>query len=80
MLRLLLVGLALVLRNVYVWLHWEVLARPRPGYRAVDLSQLPLRALLHWLEHEVEQSLGLATQRSASRPPPTELGQATAPL
>src|SRR4029077_1051537 len=41
-LRLLFVGLALLLRNVYVWLHWEVLARRRRGYRVVDLNQLPL--------------------------------------
>ncbi len=31
--RLLYVGMALMLRNVWVWLHWTVLARPRRGGR-----------------------------------------------
>src|SRR5581483_292378 len=32
--RLFLVGVALILRNVWVWLHWQVLSRPRRGWRA----------------------------------------------
>jgi putative transposase len=67
-LRLLLVGLALVLRNVYVWLHWEVLARRRRGYRVVDLSQLPLKGLLLWLQEVVEGLLGPITERPSERP------------
>jgi putative transposase len=31
LLRLRYVGLALILRNVWVWLHWEVLSQPRRG-------------------------------------------------
>ena len=67
-LRLLFVGLALVLRNVYVWLHWEVLAHKCRGRRRVDLSQLPLRAMLHWLVRAVEALLGVTESRPSERP------------
>lgn len=68
LLRLLFVGLALVLRNVYVWLHWEVLAKKRRGKRRVDLNQLPLRAMLHWLLRVVEAFLGVNESRLSERP------------
>jgi len=68
LLRLLFVGLALVLRNVYVWLHWEVLAYKRRGKRRVDLNQLPLRAMLHWLLRVVEAWLGVKESMPSERP------------
>lgn len=69
LLRLLYVGLALILRNVYVWLHWEVLAYKRRGYRVVDLDQLPLRAMLLWLEKVAETLLGgVLSERPSERP------------
>ena len=68
LLRLLFVGLALVLRNVYVWLHWEVLAHKRRGKRRVDLNQLPLRAMLHWLLRVVEALLGVKESMPSERP------------
>jgi Transposase DDE domain len=70
LLRLLFVGLALLLRNVYVWLHWEVLAHRRRGYRAVDLNQLPLKAVLRWLAAWAEALFGLNLERPAERPFP----------
>lgn len=70
LLRLLFVGLALLLRNVYVWLHWEVLAYRRRGCRVVDLNQLPLKAVLRWLAVWAEELLGLNLERSAERPFP----------
>jgi len=69
-LRLLFVGLALVLRNVYVWVHWEVLARKRRGKRRVDLDQLPLLGMLHWLLRVVEAILGVKEEVSSERPWP----------
>lgn len=57
-LRLLFVGLALLLRNVWVWLHYEVLAERRRGGRRLQLGLLPLAALLVWLVHEAEARLG----------------------
>jgi hypothetical protein len=71
LLRLLYVGLALILRNVWVWLHWQVLARPRRGARIIDLGQLPFRAMLLWLQHYAEQLLGVCDEVHAQRPLPT---------
>lgn len=69
-LRLFYVGLALLLRNEYVWLHWEVLAYKRRGYRAVDLNQLPLQAMLGWLALWAVELFGLNLERQAQRPFP----------
>ena len=67
-LRLLIVGLALVLRNVWVWLHWEVLAKKRRGWRRVDLTQLTFEGLLHWLQQVAEERFGLHDQVISERP------------
>jgi hypothetical protein len=71
LLRLLYIALALILRNVWVWLHWEVLAHPRRGQRRVDLNQLPFAALLLWLQNWAEQTLGVCDQTPTHRPIPT---------
>jgi hypothetical protein len=68
LLRLLYVGVALILRNVWVWLHWEVLAQPRRGGRRLDLAQLTFRAMLLWLQHLAEELLGVCDQVQAARP------------
>src|SRR5436190_15096634 len=57
--RLLSVGIALILRNVWVWLHRTVLARPRRGSREIRLDMLRFRRMLLWLAHVVEQRLGV---------------------
>jgi hypothetical protein len=44
LLRLLYVGIELILRNVWVWLHWQVLAERKRGYRRVDLGRMSFRA------------------------------------
>jgi hypothetical protein len=59
LLRLLYMGIALVLRNVWVWLHWEQLAIQRRGGRRVDLSQLRFCQMLLWLQHVAEFTLGV---------------------
>jgi hypothetical protein len=59
LLRLLYVAVALILRNVWVWLHWQVLAARRRGGRRVDTDRLPFRALLLWLQHWAEACLGV---------------------
>jgi putative transposase len=73
LLRLLYVGLALILRNVYVWLHWEVLSKKRRGRRLVDLDQLPLEAMLRWIADVAEEGLGLRTERRSQRPVPLSI-------
>ena len=50
LLRLLFVGIALVLRNVWVWLHYRVLAKRQPGGRAQCLARMRFRTLLNWLQ------------------------------
>ena len=57
--RLLHVGIALILRNIWVWLHQMVLARPRRGSREIRLDLLRFRRMLLWLAHVVEQRLGV---------------------
>jgi putative transposase len=68
LLRLLYVGVALILRNVWVWLHWEVLAERRRGPRRLHLGRLSFRRMLLWLQHYAEQWLGVEEHLSAQRP------------
>jgi putative transposase len=58
--RLLDVGIALVLRNLWVWLHYTALARPRRGGRVIRLERLRWETLLLWWLHVVEEALGVA--------------------
>lgn len=68
LLRLLYVGIALILRNVWVWFHWEVLAHPRRGGRKVDLDQLVFRKMLLWLQHLAEDRFGISDEIRSQRP------------
>jgi putative transposase len=52
-LRLLFMGVALVLRNVWVWLHAEVMAQPRCGARQLRPQSMRFARLLMWLLMEV---------------------------
>jgi Transposase DDE domain len=69
LLRLLYVGIALLLRNVWVWLHWEVLAERRRGQRRVDLRRMSFRRMLLWLQHYAEQWLGICEETYAQQSP-----------
>jgi Transposase DDE domain len=57
-LRLLFVGIGLLLRNVWAWLHWVALARRRRGGRTVQWERLRLRTMLDWLAHRAEAVFG----------------------
>jgi hypothetical protein len=72
--RLLLVGIALVLRNVWVWLHYFVLSTPRRGNPRLNLERLPLRQMLLWLQHQAEDAFGRRDQVPSERPMPQRLG------
>jgi hypothetical protein len=72
--RLLLVGVALVLRNVWVWLHYAVLSTPRRGNRRYNLERLPLETLLLWLQHQAEDELGRREEVLSERPMPQRIG------
>jgi putative transposase len=71
LLRLLYVGIALLLRNVWVWLHWEVLSQPRRGGRVIDLNQLVFREMLLGLQHLAEALFGVCDDTRSKRPIPT---------
>ena len=68
LLRLLYVAVALILRNVWVWLHWQVLAERRGAGRRVDTNRLPFRAMLLWLQHWAEDLLGVRDEIQAKYP------------
>jgi hypothetical protein len=57
--RLLYVGIALVLRDLWVWLHYTILAMPRRGGRVILLERLRWETLLLWLLHVVEEVFGV---------------------
>jgi Transposase DDE domain len=73
LMRLLLVGIALVLRNVWVWLHYAVLSTPRRGSRRYNPERLPLRTMLLWLQHLAEMELGWKDEVQTERPMPLPL-------
>jgi hypothetical protein len=48
-LRLLLIGIALILRNIWVWVHYPLLVMPCRGGRKLNLGLPPFKMLLLWL-------------------------------
>jgi Transposase DDE domain len=66
-LRLLYVGVALVLRNEWVWLHFAVLSTPRRGGRLIRLERLRLRTMLHWLLQVIEEAYGTVNETQTER-------------
>ena len=71
--RLFLVAVALVLRNVWVWLHWEALAGRRRGGRVLRLEALTLKTLLQMLLQVAFERFGFAEEARTQRPIPQEL-------
>jgi hypothetical protein len=71
--RLLFVGLALVLRNVWVYLHYAVLSSPRRGNRVIRLERLRFKTMLAWLLHVAESEWGHYEGTGSERPAEPEL-------
>ena len=71
-LRFLFVAIALLLRNVWFWLHWQVLSSPRRGRRLINLERLRFKTLLFWLVQVAVAALGAlgetATERLVDNP------------
>lgn len=65
--RLLYAGIAWVLRNLWVWLHDMILARPRRGGREILLERLRWETLLLWLLHVAEAVFGMADATDTER-------------
>jgi putative transposase len=57
--RLLLVAIALVLRNLWVWLHGVILAERRESGRRVCHDKLPLRKMTYWILRVLDKTLGV---------------------
>ena len=68
--RFFFVALALILRNVWVWLHWELFSSPRRGRRQLRPERLRFKALLLWLLHVAETALGVRDESYTERPQP----------
>jgi hypothetical protein len=67
LLRFLFVALALLLRNVWVWFHWEVLSSPRRGRRRLNLHRLRFKKLLFWLLQVAVAELGTRAETMTER-------------
>jgi putative transposase len=67
LLRYLFVALALLLRNVWVWFHWEVLSSPRRGRRRLNLERLRFKGLLFWLQQVAMVALGTRAETRMER-------------
>ena len=65
--------LALILRNVWVWLHWEILSSLCRGRRQMRLERLRFKAMLLWLLHVAESILGIADETLTERPTKTRV-------
>jgi hypothetical protein len=68
-LRLLFVGVALLLRNLWAWLHWTALARRRRGRRQLQADKLRLATMLLWLAHLAEATFGYHDAVTTETPP-----------
>jgi Transposase DDE domain len=55
--RFLLVAIALVLRNIWVWLHWQLLADRSGPRRRLQLQRLTLRRLTEWIGRQLDRTL-----------------------
>jgi putative transposase len=72
--RLLLVGVALILRNVWAWLHWSVLSAPQRGRRILCLERLPLKTLLLMLLAVAIELFGINDAIIAQQAIPDQIG------
>jgi hypothetical protein len=66
--RFFFIAVALILRNIWVWLHWEFLSTPRRGRRLLRLERLRFKAMLLWLLHAAESVLGTFDEAFTERP------------
>lgn len=73
-LRFLFVAVAVLLRNLWAWLHWVALAAPRRGGRRVQLHRLRFRTLTLWLAHLAEARFRYRDDTTAERPPAEHVG------
>ena len=67
------VAIAMLLRNLWVWLHYAVLSSPHRGRRRYHLDRLPLRTMLLWLQEVAFAMYELVETALCERPVPERL-------
>jgi hypothetical protein len=72
--RLLLVGLALLLRQFWAWAHAEALAVRQPHRRVLQPQRLRLACLTLWMVHTLRTRLGFRLEVEAPNPIPNFSG------
>lgn len=65
--RFLYVAIGLLLRNLWVWLHYFVLSSPRRGCRRFNWDLLRVERMLVWLEEMAKSMYGLVVTVSTER-------------
>jgi len=60
--RLLFVAIAFLLRNLWAWLHWAVIAKPNQRERKLRLACLSLPLMLNWIACVTEENLIAVTK------------------
>jgi putative transposase len=73
-LRFLFVAVALLLRNLWAWLHWTALAAHRRGPRRLQPHRLRFRTLTLWLAHLAEQVFRYHDHTPAEQPTRQHVG------
>jgi hypothetical protein len=77
--RLLWVGLSLILRNIWIWMHYELLSTPHRGARKLNERRLHYQQFLACLLAMASQQLQLIDRFIIERPQPKHLLLHTAP-
>lgn len=72
-LRLWLVGLAFLLRNLWIWIRFQVTALPRRGQRWLKKDRFTFQWMLRWIARLANERLGLLVRLRVFYPLPTEL-------
>jgi putative transposase len=71
--RLWLVGLALLLRNLWIWIRFQVTALPRRGRRLLPKDRFTFQWMLRWIARLANERLGLLFRLRVFYPLPSEL-------
>jgi putative transposase len=72
-LRLWLVGLAFLLRNLWLWIRFTATALPRRGSRLLKKDRFTFQWMLRWMARRANELLGLISRLLVFRPLPKEL-------
>jgi putative transposase len=67
------VAIGLLLRNLWVWLHYAVLSSPRRGRRRFNWDLLRVERMLIWLEDVAKSLYGLVVTVKTERPIPASV-------